>query len=255
MIFAQIGDMAKPILEVCVDSIESALAAAAGGADRIELCQSLGEGGLTPSAGLLKAVRQRVKIPLAVMIRPRGADFCYSEAEFEIMQHDLLFAKQSGADFIVLGLLTPDGAVDKLRTGELMTLAQPLPVTFHRAFDMVQDVEKALEDLIQLGVARVLTSGLERTVMEGLDLISALVRQAGSRISIVPGGGITEQNLVKILSATGVREFHVSASAIQESAMTFRNIRVTMGRTSGPAEYSFTRTSESRVRAFRDLAR
>lgn len=241
-------------MEVCVDSVESALAAAAGGADRIELCQDLCEGGLTPSAGLLATVRARVKLPVAVMIRPRGADFCYTEAEFEVMRRDLQFAKETGAAMIVLGLLTPDGEVDRVRTQELVALARPLPVTFHRAFDMARDAGQALEDLIGLGVERVLTSGQERTVVEGLETVVVLMKQAAGRIIIVPGGGITERNLPRILAATGAAEFHVSASATQESPMTFRNPRVAMGRSFGPPEYSFTRASESRVRAFRALA-
>lgn len=243
------------LIEVCVDSVESALAAQAGGADRIELCQDLCEGGLTPSAGLLMTVRERVKIPIAVMIRPRGADFCYSDAEFEVMRRDLQFVKQAGADMIVLGLLQADGSIDVARTKELIALARPLPVTFHRAFDMGRDAEKALEDLIGLGVERVLTSGLERNVVEGLDTIVALMQQARGRIIIVPGGGISEQNVSQILAATGAKEFHVSASAVQESAMTFRNPRVIMGRGVVPPEYSFTRASEARVRAFRELAK
>lgn len=245
--------MAKPILEVCVDSVESALAAEVGGADRLELCQSLCEGGLTPSPGLLAEVRERVKIPIAVMIRPRGADFCYSEAEFKVMRRDLILARQAGADMIVLGLLKPDGSVDVPRTKELIALARPLPVTFHRAFDMARDAGTALEDLIALGVERVLTSGKERTAAEGLDTIVALLRQARGRITIVPGGGINEQNVIQILTATGVKEFHVSASATQESAMIFHNPRVIMGRGVVPPEYSFSRTSEARVRAFREL--
>lgn len=244
----------KPLIEVCVDSVESALAAEAGGADRIELCQDLCEGGLTPSAGLLAVVRERVKLPIAVMIRPRGADFHYSDAEFEVMRRDLVAAKQARANMIVLGLLTPTGTIDRARTAELVALARPLPVTFHRAFDMTRDAAEALDRLIGLGIERVLTSGLERTVVEGLDTILALQQQAGGRILVVPGGGITERNLPKILAATHAQEFHVSASATEESRMTFRNSRVAMGRTFGPAEYAFTRASAARVRAFRALA-
>jgi len=242
------------IIEVCVDSVQSALAAQNGGADRIELCQALGEGGLTPSAGLLAVVRERLHLPIAVMIRPRGADFCCSDTEFEVMQRELQFARQAGANMLVFGLLSPDGSIDVARMRELIALARPLPVTFHRAFDMVRDAEAALEDLIGLGVERVLTSGLERTVVEGLDVIVALMKQARGRITVMPGGGINERNLPRILAATAVKEFHVSASATQESAMTFRNPRVAMGRTFGPAEYSFTHASEARVRIFRDLA-
>lgn len=244
----------KRLMEVCVDSVESALAAQAGGADRIELCQTLGEGGLTPSAGLFAAVREKLKIPIAVMIRPRAADFCYSPAEFEIMRRDVQFAKGAGANMLVFGVLDANGDVDRDRTAELVSLARPLPVTFHRAFDMTRDPTAALETLIQLGIERVLTSGQERSVMEGLGKIVALQQQARGRIIIMPGGGIKESNLPEIFAATDVREFHVSASVTQESAMIFRNPRVTMGRLATPAEYSWTRASEARVRAFRELA-
>lgn len=247
--------MKTPIaIEVCVDSVESAVAAQAAGADRIELCSALFEGGLTPSAGLLEEVRARVSLPVAVMIRPRGADFCYSDAEFAVMKRDLVLARKLGADLIVLGLLNPNGTVARERTRELLELARPLPVTFHRAFDMSRDPREALEALIELGVERVLTSGQERSALEGLDLIADLVRLAGNRIIVMPGGGISERNLPKILRESGAREFHVSASSPRESGMTFRNSRVAMGRQVGPPEYQFSVASEARLRAFRDLA-
>lgn len=242
------------LIEVCVDSVESARAAETAGADRIELCQALGEGGLTPSAGLMEAVCEEARIDVAVMIRPRPGDFHYSEAEFAVMQKDLRLAKQAGADVIVLGLLNPDGTVDQDRTRRLVDAARPLPVTFHRAFDMVRDPVEALETLVQLGVSRVLTSGLERSALEGLDLITDLVRRAAHRITVVPGGGITERNLQKILRQSGAREFHVSASSPRESAMTFRNPRVAMGRVIGAPEYQISQASEQRIRSFRDLA-
>jgi len=241
-------------LEVCVDSVESALAAQAAGADRIELCQALFEGGLTPSAGLMEEVRARVSLKLAMMIRPRGADFCYSDNEFAVMKRDLLLARKLGADVIVLGLLKPDGTIDRERTQVLLELARPLPVTFHRAFDMTRDPREALETLIDLGVNRVLTSGQERSALEGLDLIAELVRLAGDRIIVMPGGGITEQNLPKILRQSGAREFHISASSTRESRMTFRNPRVAMGRQVGPPEYQLSVASDTRIRAFRELA-
>jgi len=241
-------------LEVCVDSVESALAAQAAGADRIELCQALFEGGLTPSAGLIEQVRSRVSLKLAVMIRPRGADFCYSEAEFAVMKRDLLLARKLSADVLVLGLLKPDGTIDRERTRELRELARPLPVTFHRAFDMTRDPREALETLIDLGVDRVLTSGQERSALEGLDLIAELVRLAGDRIVVMPGGGLNERNLARILRQSGAREFHVSASSPRESPMTFRNTRVAMGRQVGPSEYQLSVASDARIRAFRELA-
>lgn len=244
----------RRLVEVCIDSVESAVAAAAGGADRLEVCSALGEGGLTPSAGLMEVVRTRVQIPLAVMIRPRAGDFCCSDDEFEVMRRDLVRLKEQGADMVVFGLLTPDGAVDAARTRELMALARPLPVTFHRAFDMTRDPRTALETLIELGCERVLTSGQEKSVLEGLELITELVRQAGSRILVVPGGGITERNLPRILRECNAREFHVSASATRDSAMEFRNTRVPMGRTLAASEYAHSVADAGRVRRFRELA-
>ncbi|MFN0068967.1 MAG: copper homeostasis protein CutC [Limisphaerales bacterium] len=241
-------------IEVCVDSVAGALAAEQGGANRIELCSALGEGGLTPSAGLTERVRGRVRLTLAVMIRPRAGDFLYSDDEFEVMRRDLVLAKQLGADMIVLGLLTTGGDVDVPRTRELVALARPLPITFHRAFDMARDPHAALDDLISLGIERVLTSGLERSVLEGLDLIAELVRRAAGRILVVPGGGVTERNVAKILAATGAAEFHVSASVPLASGMTFRNGRVAMGRQYGPSEYAGTVADAGRVAAFRALA-
>lgn len=244
----------RVLLEICIDSVESALAAQAGGADRVELCSALFEGGLTPSAGLLKTVRRRLKIGIAAMIRPRGGDFCYSDDEFEVMRADLAMAKELGADMAVFGLLNPDGSIDTARTAELIALARPLPVTFHRAFDMAADPLAALKTLIDLGVDRVLTSGQERSAAEGLDLIAQLVREAGDRIVVMPGGGVTERNLKKILDQTGAREIHGSASATREGRMSFRNTRVVMGGQLGPPEYAVKVASEPRVRAFRALA-
>ena len=241
-------------LEVCVDSVESAVAAQTAGADRVELCQALLEGGLTPSAGLIEEVRARVALPLAVMIRARGADFCYSHLEFAVMKRDLLLARKLGADIIVFGLLNPDGRIDRARTRELLELARPLPVTFHRAFDMSLDPREALETLVDLGVSRVLTSGQESSALGGIDRIAELVRLADQRLIVVPGGGITEQNLLRILRESGAREFHVSASSMQASRMTFRNPRVRMPPQLGPSEYEFRVADKARLHAFRDLA-
>jgi copper homeostasis protein len=241
-------------LEICVDSVESAVAAQAGGADRVELCSALFEGGLTPSLGLLEVVRRRVTIEIAAMIRPRAGDFCFTDDEFDVMQTDVVRAREAGAQVIVLGLLNPDGTIDESRTARLIELARPLSVTFHRAFDMAADPFRALDVLIALGVNRLLTSGQERSAVEGLDLIRDLVRHAGSRISIMPGGGVTERNLKKILEYTGAREIHGSASGTRESRMTFRNSRVVMGGQLGPPEYAVKVASQDRVRAFRKLA-
>ncbi|MEZ4735815.1 MAG: copper homeostasis protein CutC [Caldilineaceae bacterium] len=202
----------QPItLEICVDAVEGALAAQAGGAQRVELCDNLLEGGTTPSVGMIALTRQQLAIGLQVIIRPRGGDFCYSALEFEVMKYDVLQAKQLGADGVVIGLLNPDGTVDKARTAALIALARPLTVTFHRAFDMTVDPYQALADLIDLGVERVLTSGQESSALEGIDLITALVQQAGNQIIVMPGGGVNERNIHKIVSGSGVREIHLSA--------------------------------------------
>jgi copper homeostasis protein len=238
------------LIEVCLDSVESAIAAQEGGADRVELCDNLLEGGTTPSAGMIALARQQLAIKLHVIIRPRGGDFCYSELEHAIMKHDIALCKELGVDGVVIGLLTPDGEVDRERTRELIALARPLRVTFHRAFDMARDPFAALEDLIELGVDRVLTSGQQPSAIEGLDLIVELVRRAGERIVIMPGGGV-ERNPAKVVAVSGAREIHVVGAAPVESAMRFRNERVFMGGELRPPEYSRLVSDPARIRQIR----
>jgi len=233
--------------EICVDSVEGALAAQTGGAQRVELCDNLLEGGTTPSSGTIALARQQLQIGLQVIIRPRGGDFCYSELEFAVMRYDVETAKQLGADGVVIGLLNPDGTIDKVRTAELMAVARPLNVTFHRAFDMTCDPHQALEDLIDLGVDRVLTSGQESSALEGLDLIAALVQQANGRIIIMPGGGINARNLSRIVAQSGVRELHMTARSEVESRMIYRNLRPKMGGTLHPPEFTRLVTDAERV--------
>ncbi|MFM7102709.1 MAG: copper homeostasis protein CutC [Verrucomicrobiota bacterium] len=246
--------MSLPVLvEVLVDSVESARAAEAGGAHRLEVCQNLWEGGTTPSAGLLAALRRATPLPANVMVRPRGGDFCYSDTEFEVMRHDVTVARELGAAGLVLGILRPDGTIDEERTAELMALARPLPVTFHRAFDMTRDPWEALETLVRLGVDRVLTSGQEATVLEGAELIAELVRRAGDRIVVMPGGGIRERNVQRILKITGAREIHVSGSRSFESRMTYRNTRIAMGRPLNAPEFSWSGVDAGRVAEYRRL--
>jgi copper homeostasis protein len=240
----------EPIIEVCVDSVESAIAAEQGGADRVELCDNLFEGGTTPSAGAIEAARRHLKIKLHVIIRPRGGDFCYSDIEFDIMKRDIAVAKELAADGVVIGVLQPDGEIDLERTRELVTLARPLSVTFHRAFDMARDPYRALEDLISLGVDRILTSGQEPSVIEGLDLIAALVRQAAGRILIMPGGG-AERNLPKIFDVARVTEVHVTGFSCVESRMRYRNSCVFMGGELRPPEYQRRVTDPEKIRALR----
>jgi copper homeostasis protein len=241
------------VIEVCVDSVESAIAAQQGGADRVELCDNLLEGGTTPSAGAIGVARQHLSIGLQVIIRPRGGDFCYSDIEFEIMRRDIALAKQLGADGVVIGILRPDGEVDTERTRALVELARPLSVTFHRAFDMARDPYQALEDLVALGVDRVLTSGQEPSVVEGLDLIADLVRAARDRIIIMPGGG-AERNVGKIVAQSGVREIHVASTQAVDSMMRYRNPRVFMGGELRPPEYTRFITDPTRIREMRGAA-
>lgn len=238
------------LLEICLDSVESAIAAQAGGADRVELCDNLIEGGTTPSAGTIALARKHIDIGLNVIIRPRGGDFCFSEIEFEVMKHDIELARELGANGVVIGLLNPDGSIDRERTAALVELARPLSVTFHRAFDMSRDPYEALELLVALGIDRILTSGQEISVLEGLDLITELVQQAGDRIIVMPGGGITERNIGKIIAQCGAKEAHVVGTTSVESPMTYRNPNCFMGGELRPPEFTRMVTDANRIRQF-----
>jgi len=236
------------LVEACVDSVEAALAAQAGGADRVELCANLLEGGCTPSAGTIQLARERLHIRMNVIIRPRGGDFCYSGAEFEAMKLDIELCKRLGTDGVVLGLLNPDGTVDVERTRALIELARPLSVTFHRAFDVTRDPFEALETLIGLGVDRILTSGQEYSPLEGLELIAELVRQAGDRVIIMPGG-VSERTANRIVAGSGAREVHGYLPVAVEGRMIHRNPRVFMGGELRPPEYALTLVDSTRVAA------
>ncbi len=241
------------VIEVCVDSVESALAAEQGGADRVELCDNLLEGGTTPSSGMIAVAREHLSIALNVIIRPRGGDFCYSELEFEVMQRDIMQAKASGVNGVVLGILTADAAVDTVRTRELVALARPLDVTFHRAFDMTHDPYQALDALIALGVDRVLTSGQEASALDGLDLIADLVRRAGDRIIVMPGGGVA-RHIGKIVARGGVREVHVTGTVAVDSTMRYRNQRVSMGTPLRSPEFARRVTDPAKISDLRRIA-
>src|SRR5690606_16022820 len=200
-------------IEIVVYTFEGAMKAQEGGADRIELCDNPGEGGSTSSYGLIEQVRQHISMDVFVMIRPRGGDFFYSNYEFHTMKRDISQCQRLSVDGIVLGILTPDGRIDIKRCKELIDKARPLHVTCHRAFDMTRDPFEALEDCIEAGFDRILTSGQMPKAIQGVDCIAELVRRAAGRISIMPGSGINPQNVAEIVSKTGAKEIHFSATA------------------------------------------
>jgi copper homeostasis protein len=233
--------------EICANSVASCIAAQEGGADRVELCSGIPEGGTTPSFGMIRKARASIDIALNVIIRPRGGDFLYSEDELEEMIHDIRIAEELGADGLVFGCLTKEGNIDKRAMSILMEAAGSLPVTFHRAFDHSADPLKALEDIIELGCARILTSGCRPTALEGADLLAQLVEKAGDRIIIMPGCGVKESNIAEIARLSGAREFHFSAREPVESGMIFRNPEVAMGSEDDP--YGTVQTTARRVAA------
>jgi copper homeostasis protein len=203
----------KYILEISAEALESAKAAERGGADRVELCENLSVGGLTPSTELMRAVRAQLRIPIFAMIRPRAGDFVYSDAEFAEMRHSIVGAKESRMNGVVLGILTKERRVDIERTRELVELAKPLPVTYHRAFDEALDLRQALEDVIKTGASRILTSGGAKTAAEGAIVLSDLVAAAENRIIIVPGAGNNAANISLVVQKTRAREFHSGLSS------------------------------------------
>lgn len=233
-------------IEVCIDSVQSAINSEKGGAVRVELCDNLFEGGTTPSAGTIALARKNISIGLQVIIRPRGGDFLYSDIEMEIMKHNVQTAKDLGADGVVIGILTPDGKVDKARCAELISIARPMNVTFHRAFDMTVDPFEALEDIVELGCDRILTSGQQKSAIEGKELIAELHKKAAGRIIIMPGAGIDEYNIEQ-MKACGVEECHVAARKPERSGMQFQNHRVFMGGTLRMPEYEILVADSERI--------
>ena len=234
--------------EVCANGVESCLAAQRGGAHRVELCAGIPEGGTTPSYGEIKTARKYLdRTKLHVIIRPRGGDFLYTPLEVERMVEDIEVAKLLGADGVVFGCLTPEGKVDKELNAFLLQHAKGMAVTFHRAFDHCQDPEEALEDLIDLGFDRVLTSGQQPTALEGADLLRWLHTLAAGRIRILAGCGVNEQNIAQIAQTTGVREFHFSAREPFSSRMQYTNPAVYMGAKEAD-ESAVLLTTERRVR-------
>lgn len=234
-------------IEICTNSAESVRAAVKAGADRIELCAGMPEGGTTPSYGEIAMVRELISSGMHVIIRPRGGDFLYSEEECEVMSRDIDMARRIGADGVVLGCLTAEGEVDADKMHKLMALAGNMSVTFHRAFDMCKEPFKALEIIRQLGCKRILTSGQRSTAEEGIPLLKKLVEQAGEVI-IMPGCGVNAGNIRKIAEETAAREFHLSARVSVGSNMVYRNSAVSMGGAVQVAEYGRDVTSVDKVR-------
>ena len=241
-------------IEIVVYNIESALKAQEGGADRIELCANPGEGGTTPSYGTIELVRQNVSIDVYVMIRPRGGDFYYSSYEYHCMKRDISQCQRLSVDGIVFGILNPDGTIDKKRCKELIGQARPLKVTCHRAFDMTRDPFEALEDCIEAGFDRILTSGQRPSATEGAQLIAELVERANGRIAIMPGSGVNENTVENIVSVTKAKEIHFSATNFRDSSMAYRNPKIAgMGSDEG-SEFKLRIVDPLRIRAIRALA-
>jgi copper homeostasis protein len=211
------------LLEICAFNLPAALVAQQAGADRIEFCSGPEEGGVTPSAGLIRMAREKLRIPLYPIIRPREGDFLYSEEEFEIMLRDVAWCREIGCDGVVIGMLLADGSVDQARCARLVEMAYPLGVTFHRAFDRTVDPFVALEAVIGIGCERILTSGQRPVAMEGVELLRELVREADERIVIMPGSGVRAGNVSELAAKTDAVEFHTSARVAQASGMEFVN--------------------------------
>lgn len=240
--------------EVVVYNIESAFKAQEGGADRIELCDNPADGGTTPSGGTVEVVRQNTTLDVFVMLRPRGGDFVYSSYEFHTMKRDLYQFQKISVDGFVFGILNPDGTIDKKRCKELIDKARPLKVTCHRAFDMTRDPFEALEDCIEIGFDRILTSGQHPKALDGIDVIQQLVQKAGGRISIMAGAGVNEDTVKEIVTRTGVREIHFSATSSRPSTMTFQNKKIAAMGEEGKNEFLVRTVDPDRVKKIRALA-
>jgi copper homeostasis protein len=237
------------LLEVCANSVTSALAAQNGGAERVELCENLHIGGTTPTYGDILMAREQLHIKLYVLIRPRSGDFLYSDLEFKIIIEDIKHCLEAGCDGIVVGILKPDGSIDKERCAQIVKIVKDAGagITFHRAFDRCNDQFKALEDIIELGFERILTSGGKNTAMEGSSRIARLIEQAKGRIIIMPGSGINEKNVMDLVHFTGAIEIHSSARVLVESKMNYKNDAILMNDVFND-DYSSELTDEGRVK-------
>jgi copper homeostasis protein len=242
------------VVEVVVYNFESAMKAQQGGADRIELCANPAEGGTTPSYGVIELVRQHLNIDVYVMIRPRGGDFLYSIEEYHAMKKDIEACKKLSVDGVVFGVLEQDGRIDKEKCKKLISQARPMKVTCHRAFDMTPDPYEALEDCIESGFDRILTSGQHKQAILGVDVIAKLINRANGRIIIMPGAGVNENTAAEITAKTRAREIHCSVATQRESGMRYRNNKIAgMGAHEG-AEFKILTVDPERIKVTRNLA-
>ena len=240
--------MPKILLEICCGSIDDAIQSEIGGADRVELCSALFLGGLTPSVGTIQEAKLRLKIPVIAMVRPRGGGFCYSSAEFATMERDAEAAIDHDADGVVFGILKENGRIDQRRTSRIRRILGNRQAVFHRAFDVTPDPFEALDQLIDLGITRVLTSGQKDSALEGVDLIAKLIERAGKRIEVLPGGGIRPYNVNDIVKRTRCRQIHMTAWGKVEDRSTHANREITFGGALQPPEDLYDRTDPRLVR-------
>ena len=247
--------MAQVLLEICCGSIDDAIAAEKGGADRVELCSALFLGGLTPSVGTIQEAKRRLKIPIIVMVRPRGGGFAYSEAEMASMERDTEAAVESGADGVVVGILQSDGRIDVARCHRIRRLIGTRQAVFHRAFDVTPDPFEALEQLVDLGFTRVLTSGQKDSVPEGVELIKNLIDRAGDRIEVLPGGGIQVWNVKEVVERTGSRQVHLTAWGTVRDTSTQARPAITFGGALYPPEDRYQVTDAKLVRQLSETLR
>ncbi|MDR1632129.1 MAG: copper homeostasis protein CutC [Dysgonamonadaceae bacterium] len=238
-------------LEVCTDSIENALVAQSAGAQRIEFCVSLPEGGTTPSYAQIKIARMHLNIELYPLIRPRGGDFLYTDLEFEIMKSDIRFCGETGCDGVVIGMLNSDGTIDRERNRQLVEIAHRygMGVTFHRAFDRSNDLFLAMENIIKLGCERILTSGGYNTAIEGAEVIRRLVESAAGRIIIMPGSGVTPENAGELIRLTGLKELHGTFRSRKISGMQYRNTKLGCQE----EEYELLATDPEKIKAILEV--
>lgn len=239
-------------LECCVDSVESAIAAKKGGADRIELCSALVIGGLSPSQALYQKIREQVDIPIRVLLRPRFGDFCYTDFEHEIIKEEIKSFRNLGADGIVIGTMKPDGTLNLEQMKEFIKEAQGMPVTLHRAFDMCKDPLVTLEEVRKLGISTILTSGQKNTCVDGIELLKELVEKAQGETEILIGGGVDASVIPMLAEKTKAKVYHMSGKISMESKMCYRKQDVSMG-VASVSEYEIWRTSEKRVREVRKI--